>query len=211
MKSRILFLAGLLSLCLVATVSAQVATVEGTVVSQSTTTIVVSAADGQRTFMVDAQSSLPAGLSSGQRVSIEYQTTADNQLHALKVSPLGQAPASTTDTTSAATAPSSDATGTAPSTDTTATSTANTTTPANTMTAPASTTTAATTTPSSDTMRQETTATTETAKTTEPMTADTTTTGSRDRLPATASPLPLLALVGTLALGAGLALRRLVA
>jgi len=37
------------------------------------------------------------------------------------------------------------------------------------------------------------------------MTADT----SSDRLPATASPLPLIALAGTLALATGLALRRL--
>lgn len=205
MKSRTLFLAAVLSLCLGAVVSAQQTTVEGTVVSNSGGTLVLNTAEGTRTFLVDGQTSVPATLAAGTRVTIEYQTTSDNQMHAFKVTPAGPPPATTTDTTTA------DATGTASSTTAPA---ATTTAPAETTTAPAPapatgstmTDTTTTTTSPSTAATQPTTTPSTTATdttTTAPMTADT----SNERLPATASPLPLIALVGTLALAAGVALR----
>ena len=207
MKSRTLFLAGLLSLCLVGAVSAQQTTVEGTVVSNSGGTLVVTTAEGQRTFLVDGQSSVPASLASGTRVTIEYQTTSDNQMHAFKVSPVGAAPTSATTPMGSnddlsrpdATAPVPPPSGTS-MTGTTTTSTSPTTAAAQPATTPSygsrTTTAPATTAPATSATDTTTSA---------PMTADT----SSDRLPATASPLPLIALAGTLALATGLALRRL--
>ena len=186
MKSRTLFLAAVLSLCLGAVVSAQQTTVEGTVVSNSGGTLVLNTAEGTRTFLVDGQTSVPATLAAGTRVTIEYQTTSDNQMHAFKVTPAGPPPATTTDTTTAAPAP-------APATGSTMTDTTTTT------TSPSTAATQPTTAPSTTAAETTTTDTTTTA----PMTADT----SNERLPATASPLPLIALVGTLALAAGVALR----
>src|SRR5689334_10921441 len=100
MKARVALLASLFSLCLVAVVAAQVSTVEGTVVSNSGGSLVISTDSGQRTFMVDAQSSLPANLTAGSRVRVEYHTLANDKLHAFKVS----SAASTTDTANTNTA-----------------------------------------------------------------------------------------------------------
>jgi hypothetical protein len=161
MKARIALLASLVSLSLVAAVSAQVSTVEGTVVANSGGALVIDTASGQRTFMVDAQSSLPADLAAGTRVKVEYHTLANDKLHAFKVSSLGAAPVE----------PAPAPVATAPAV----------TAPAPAMqerTPPATTTTTATTTG-------------ETASTATP-----TTTETERRLPATASPLPLLALAG---------------
>ena len=221
MKSRTLFLAGLLSLCLVGAASAQQTTVEGTVVSNSGGTLVVTTAEGQRTFLVDGQSSVPASLATGTRVTIEYQTTSDNQMHAFKVSPVG---AGTTSGGSTGSTTPGSMTGTTPTgtnddlsrpdattrrTDSNATGTASTATrPATTPSGTSMTdTTTTTTSPSTASTQRTTTPSTSATDTTTstPMTADT----SSDRLPATASPLPLIALAGTLALATGLALRRL--
>lgn len=218
MKARVALLASLFSLCLVAVVAAQVSTTEGTVVSNSGGSLVVNTDSGQRTFMVDAQSSLPADLAAGSRVRVEYHTLANDKFHAFKVSTLG----SSTDTTAGDTSASM-------GTSTTGTTTAGTTTNNNdttntmgttTTTAPTAGTTTTTTTDRVDTtgntaVRNDTTTTTQTTTdatmgTTQTTTgtADTTTTGTSGRnLPATASPLPLLGLAGTLALGAGALLR----
>ena len=225
MKSRTLFLAGLLSLCLVGAASAQQTTVEGTVVSNSGGTLVVTTAEGQRTFLVDGQSSVPASLATGTRVTIEYQTTSDNQMHAFKVSPVGAGttPSGSTGSTTPGSTTGS-MTGTTPTgtnddlsrpdattrrTDSNATGTASTATrPATTPSGTSMTdTTTTTTSPSTASTQRTTTPSTSATDTTTstPMTADT----SSDRLPATASPLPLIALAGTLALATGLALRRL--
>ena len=180
MKARIALLASLVSLSLVAAASAQVSTVEGTVVSNSAGALVIDTGSGQRTFMVDAQSSLPADLAVGTRVKVEYHTLANDKFHAFKVSALGAAP------TEPATAPATTAT-TPMGTTTTAPEPAAAT-PAVTAPAPAP----------AATMQEQTTTTTAT-----------TTTDPERRLPATASPLPLLALAGGLAVAGGALVRRL--
>ena len=201
MKSRVALLASLFSLCLVAAVAAQVSTITGTVVSNSGGVLVLDTDSGQRSFMVDAQSSLPADLATGARVTVEYHTLANDKFHAFKVTPTAAtAPSRTTDTAPADTtmAPPADTNAAAPAT---AAPTMAAPSPA----APAPTTTTTTTTtqtPPANTM-DNTTATDTTTRTTDESTS---TTGNR--LPATASPLPLLALAGSLALAGGLLLRR---
>lgn len=188
MKARVALLASLFSLCLVAMVAAQVTTTTGTVVSNSGGSLVVDTASGQRTFMVDAQSSLPANLAPGTRVTVEYHTLANDQFHAFKVTTMGTSP--TTTTTDTAMAP-----------------------PADTMTAPAPapaapTMAAPTTPPASTTQERPTTTTTPTDTTSTTGTTMDDDTATNRTLPATASPLPLLALAGSLALAGGLLLRR---
>jgi hypothetical protein len=200
MKARVALLASLFSLCLVAAVAAQVSTITGTVVSNSGGVLVLDTDSGQRSFMVDAQSSLPADLAAGTRVTVEYHTLANDKFHAFKVTPSSAtAPSTTTDTAPAETtmAPPADPNAAAPAT------------AAPTMAAPPpaapaapTTTTTTTQTPPANTMDNTT-----AADTTTPATDETgSTTGNR--LPATASPLPLLALAGSLALAGGLLLRR---
>lgn len=217
MKSRTLFLAAVLSLCLGAVVSAQQTTVEGTVVSNSGGTLVLNTAEGSRTFLVDGQTSVPATLAAGTRVTVEYQTTSDNQLHAFKVTP-----ATAGSTTPSSSASMNDMTGTTPSgtavnpQDANATGTAATT-PSTTGTETARSTTTSDPYASGSTVQQPSappagttgsmTGSTSTAGTSSTDTTSTTADTGNTRLPATASPLPLMALVGTLALAAGLALR----
>jgi LPXTG-motif cell wall-anchored protein len=180
----------------VAAVAAQVSTTTGTVVSNSGGVLVVDTDSGQRTFMVDAQSSLPADLAAGTRVTVEYHTLANDKFHAFKVTPTSAtAPSMTTDTTAAEApmAPPADTNAAAPAT------------AAPTMAAPSPAAPAPTTTTQTspaNTMGNTTAADTTTRTTDE----STSTTGNR--LPATASPLPLLALAGSLALAGGLLLRR---
>ena len=201
MKARVALLASLFSLCLVAVVAAQVSTVTGTVVSNSGGVLVVDTDSGQRSFMVDAQSSLPADLTAGTRVTVEYHTLANDKFHAFKVTPTS----ATSPTTSTATT----------ATDTTTAPPANTVTepsaaaPTLAAPTPAPPTTSGTTmrepaTPPANTMDNTTTSTR--TDTTTTMDDNTSTTGRR--LPATASPLPLLALAGSLALAGGALLRR---
>lgn len=161
MKARVAVLASVFSLWMVAVVAAQVSTTTGTVVSNTGASLVVTTDSGQQTFIVDAQTSLPADLTPGTRVTVEYHTLANDKLHAFKVSPLAA-----TDTT--------------------------------TPTEPAPT----------ETMKEAGTPTTGAANTTTTGTTmdETATTGRR--LPATASPLPLLALAGSLAVAGGALLRR---
>jgi hypothetical protein len=215
MKSRTLFLAGVLSLSLVSVVSAQATRAEGTVVSSSGSTLVISTPEGQRTFHVDSQSSLPSGgLAVGSRVTVDYHTMSDNVLHASRVSPFIANPSGTT----GATTPSLGTTTSGTASDGTRPSGTTTTAPTGTMgSTPSGTTTprttGTTTEPSMGTTQATTPSTPLTGTTTDtrtdttttaPMTADATS----ETLPATASPLPLIALGGTLALAAGLFLRR---
>jgi hypothetical protein len=182
MKTRVALLACLITLSLVAGASAQVSTVEGTVVSNSGGSLVVDTASGQRTFMVDAQSSLPADLAVGTRVKVEYHTLANDKFHAFKVSAMDAAPTT-------ATAPSMAGT---------------TTTPAPVEPAPAAVA------PAPPMQERPTTTTTTTTTDTTTGTMNTTTTADTgSRLPATASPLPLLALAGGLAMAGGALVRRL--
>jgi hypothetical protein len=201
MKARVALLASIFSLCLVAFVAAQVSTTTGTVVSNSGGMLVVDTDSGQRTFMVDAQSSLPANLAAGTRVTVEYHTLANDKFHAFKVTPSsGTSPSTTT----GATAPT---TGTTGSTATNPSMTGTTTAPQERPSSPAPTTMQdrpAATTPTDTTARTDSTTPTDTTGT---MADDTSTTGRT--LPATASPLPLFALAGGLALAGGALLRRL--
>lgn len=202
MKARVALLASIFSLGLAAMAAAQVSTVEGTVVSNSGGVLVVDTDSGQRTFMVDAQSSLPADLAAGSRVRVEYHTLANDKFHAFKVSSLGAE--TTTTTTGTETAPAGTATG--------MTGTPTTTAPADT---PTTTGTTGTTTgtmqdrPVTDTTTTTTTTTTQATDTTPSTTSDTTSEPAERTLPATASPLPLLALAGGLAMAGGALLRRL--
>jgi hypothetical protein len=216
MKARVALLASIFSLGLVAVVAAQVSTTTGTVVSNSGGVLVVDTDSGQRTFMVDAQSSVPASLAAGTRVTVEYHTLANDKFHAFKVTPsAGTAPTTTsnTDMTGTSTTGSTPATP-APSMQEQPTTTTGTTTGSTSMrdtTATTGTTTGTTagtmqdrpvTTPTDTATRTDT---TDSTDTTTPTTTDDTTTRT---LPATASPLPLLALAGSLALAGGALLRR---
>jgi LPXTG-motif cell wall-anchored protein len=215
MKTRVALLASIFSLCLVAFVAAQVSTTTGTVVSNSGGVLVVDTASGQRSFMVDAQSSVPADLAAGARVTVEYHTLANDKFHAFKVTPSsGTAPTMGTGTTGT--------TGSTPATSTTAPSMQE----RPTTTASPSMQERPTTTASPSMQERPATPTTGTTTgtlqdrptttgndTTSAPPADTTGTMADDRsttreLPATASPLPLLALAGSLALAGGALLRR---
>ena len=198
MKGRVSLLAGLFCLGMAVIAMAQVSTIEGTVVSSSAGSLVIDTGKGQQTFMVDAQSSLPAGLAAGSRVTVEYHTLANNQLHAFKVSTMGAAataPTRTTDTPSTMATPER----TEPQETTTSP-------------APAATTRTDTTTTTRTEPMETTTGTTQGTTGTAPMGTTTATEPATDTersLPATASPLPLLALAGGLSIAGGMLVRRL--
>jgi outer membrane lipoprotein SlyB len=69
-------------------------TATGTVVSSDSGSLVIDTGNGRQTFMVDSSSNLPANLTPGSRVSVQYHTLSGNQLHAGSVSVLsgGTAP-----------------------------------------------------------------------------------------------------------------------
>ena len=206
MKTRVALLASIFSLCLVAFVAAQVSTTTGTVVSNSGGVLVVDTASGQRSFMVDAQSSVPADLAAGARVTVEYHTLANDKFHAFKVTPSSAtAPTMGTGTTgTTGSTPSTGTTGTtAPSMQERPTTTAS----PSMQERPATPTTGTTTGTLQDrpTTTGNDTTSAPPADTTGTMADDTSTTRE---LPATASPLPLLALAGSLALAGGALLRR---
>ena len=133
-------------------------TTSGKVVSSTPGQVVVQTDDGsQMTFKVDAQSTVPTGLSAGSRVTVTYHELAGGMFHAASVA-VSDAGTSPTMNTQEAPPPR-----------------------------PATTTTTAQ----------------------EPMPERTTTTPTPGRMPATASPLPLVGLAGLLSLTAGLGLRAL--
>ena len=159
MKTSLSSLLTVAALALAVPLMAQDAkTTSGKVVSSTPEQVVVQTDDGsQMTFKVDAQSTVPTGLSAGSRVTVTYHELAGGMFHAASVAP-------------------SDA-GTSPT--------------MNTQEAPPP--------------RPATTTTTAQ----EPMPERTTTTPTPGRLPATASPLPMVGLAGLLSLTAGLGLRAL--
>lgn len=180
MKRSAVCLLSILALALAVPAIAQSEqTASGTVVSSSATQIVIKTADGkQMTFVIDSDSNAPANLSQGSPVSVRYHDM-NGTLHAANVSATG-AGSATTDTTGS-TLPGTSAT-TANRAGTTSTTGADARVDAQDTTPP--------TTPSdtTGTVAQD---------------ADT---GSR-RMPATASPLPLIGLSGLLALTGGLGAR----
>ena len=142
-------------------------TITGTVVSSSSTSLVIDTDTGTRqTFMVDAQSSLPTGLTPGTRISVDYHSLPGGQFHAAKAATLGAAPSQPTtearplDTTAAPATTSSNMPQTSSSM------------------------------PATDTS------------------SDKTPTKRTRKMPATASPLPLVGLIGLASLVGATALRR---
>jgi hypothetical protein len=165
MKTSLSTLLSVAALALAMPLMAQDAkTTSGKVVSSTPEQVVVQTDDGsQMTFKVDAQSTVPTGLSAGSRVTVTYHELAGGMFHAASVAAI-DAGTSPTMNTQEAPPPR----------------------PATTTTAPTTTTTAP-----------------------EPMPERTTTTPTPRRMPATASPLPLVGLAGLLSLTAGLGLRAL--
>jgi hypothetical protein len=183
MKRSVVCLLSILALALAVPAIAQSEqTASGTVVSSSATQIVIQTADGKQiTFVIDSDSNAPSDLRQGSPVTVRYHDM-NGTLHAANVS---------------ATGAGSTATGAA-TTGTTTTGTSTRDTPA---TGATSTTGADARVDAPDTRATGTSATTSTA-------AQDTTTGST-RMPATASPLPLIGLSGLLALTGGLGARML--
>lgn len=200
MKRSLVCVLSILALALTAPVMAQSEqTASGTVVSSSASQIVVRTSDGrQMTFMVDADSNVPSNLQQGSTVTVRYHDM-NGTLHAANVS------ASAGTTGSTATTPSTPTTGATATTSSTPTGTSATSAPPTQRTTPTADPTgndarmqqdpARPTTPAQDTGTTATTA------------QDTDTDTSR--MPATASPLPLIGLSGLLALAGGLGARAL--
>lgn len=175
------------------TASQPAQTASGRVISSTPTQIVIEDASGvRRTYVVDSTSTVPSGLATGARVDIEFHPLEGGRFHTSRVTLL---PAETTDTAVTQPAPTQ-------VTPTTPTPMADTTTRTTTETSrPMDTTSSATTT---DTSRPV----TDTTTPADTTTADTS--GSTDRrMPATASPLPLVGLIGLGSLAGGLAARAL--
>jgi hypothetical protein len=184
MKNRLLSFLGIAVLLVATGVAAQTTdpamtaqTVSGKVISSTSSSLVIETDTGTRqTFVVDAQSTLPAGLTPGTRISVDYHTLAGGTFHAARATSLGAAPAQpTTEARPVEPAPLDTTTPAAPPDTTPAPVT-----PPDTTPAPAA-----------------------------PMSTTTDTPESTPRsMPATASPLPLVGLVGLASLAAGAALRR---
>ena len=105
MKFRFACTLAVLALALVATGAAQAAsptsTLSGTVVSSSDTSLVIKTDAGlERTFAVDAESRLPAGLTPGTRVTVSYHIMDGGSLHASNVTLGGDTPSATRTTPS---------------------------------------------------------------------------------------------------------------
>jgi hypothetical protein len=195
MKRSVVCMLSILALALAVPAMAQSEqTASGTVVSSSATQIVIKTADGrQLTFVVDSDSNAPANLQQGAPVTVRYHDM-NGTFHAANVSATAAAPS---------------ATQTTPSTDTTAPGTSATTGTVrrDTTSTPAATTPSTSTTGSDARVDAQDARPTTTPETTSTAAQDTDT-GSR-RLPATASPLPLVGLSGLLALTGGLGARLL--
>src|SRR5262245_65306174 len=57
----------------------------GTVVASNTRELVVETPNGRQRFIVDANSTIPANLAAGTRVSVEYHRLEGDRLHAARV------------------------------------------------------------------------------------------------------------------------------
>jgi hypothetical protein len=109
MRNRLLSFLGIAVLLVATGVAAQTTdpamttqTVSGKVISTSSNSLVIETDTGTRqTFVVDAQSSLPAGLTPGTRISVDYHSLAGGTFHAAR--------AATLDVTTAPAAPTAEA------------------------------------------------------------------------------------------------------
>lgn len=207
MKRSLIGVVAILALALSAPVMAQTEqSASGTIVSSTSTQIVIKTEDGrQMTFMTDSNTNRPSDLRQGSTVTIRYHDI-NGTFHAANVTasagPTSDAPTNSTTATTGTSSP----TGTTGVTGTQAGSTA----PGTSATSANAQERATTADPTGNEARpqQDTTGTRTTGTTTGTTTAtsadqDTGTT----RLPATASPLPLMGLSGLLALAGGLATR----
>jgi hypothetical protein len=68
-------------------------TLNGTVVTVSASELVVETANGRQRFIVDSNSTLPANLAAGTRVSVEYHRLEGDRRHVARVSIPAPAPA----------------------------------------------------------------------------------------------------------------------
>jgi hypothetical protein len=183
MRNRLLSFLGIAVFALATGIAAQTTdpamttqTVSGKVISSSSSSLVIETDTGSRqTFVVDAQSTLPSGLTPGSRISVDYHTLANGTFHAARGTSVSAAAAPAQPTTEARPVEPAPAMPT-------------TTTPDTTPTAPVD-------------------STTDTGTTLGTTTTDMPEKTTR-RMPATASPLPLVGLVGLASLAAGAALRR---
>lgn len=183
MRNRLLSILGVAVLVFATGLAAQTTdpamttqTVSGKVISSSSSSLVIETDTGTRqTFVVDAQSNLPSGLTPGSRISVDYHSLAGGTFHAARATTL-----------SAATAPAQPMTEARPVEPATPRDTRM---------------------PVDTTTTRDTTTSTTTTDTTLGTTTDTPERTTR-RMPATASPLPLIGLVGLASLAAGAALRR---
>jgi hypothetical protein len=201
MKRSLVCVLSILALALAAPVMAQSEqTASGTVVSSSASQIVVRTSDGrQMTFMVDADSNVPSNLQQGSNVTVRYHDM-NGTFHAANVS------AGTTGST--ATTPSTPTTGATATTSSTPTGTSATSAPPTQRTTPTADPTGNDARTQQDPARPTTAAQdTGTTATTGTTAQDTDT--DTGRMPATASPLPLIGLSGLLALAGGLGARAL--
>ncbi len=103
MSFRKSLLIGIAILALAGSVSAQSSTaanetVTGTVVSSGPASVVIDTDAGRQTFVVDTESTLPANLVAGSRVTVNFNRLADNRMHAATVAVLGTEPISATAT-----------------------------------------------------------------------------------------------------------------
>ncbi len=207
MKRSLVCVLSILALALAAPVMAQSEqTASGTVVSSSASQIVVRTSDGrQMTFMVDADSNVPSNLQQGSNVTVRYHDM-NGTFHAANVS----AGTGTTGSSagSTATTPSTPTTGATATTSSTPTGTSATSAPPTQRTTP-------TADPTGNDARTQQDPARPTTAAQDPDTTATTGTTAQDtdtdtgRMPATASPLPLIGLSGLLALAGGLGARAL--
>jgi hypothetical protein len=190
MKRSLVCVLSIMALALALPLFAQTErSISGRVVTSSPTELVIQTEDGrQMTFNVDTQTMGASGLNSGSRVTVRYHELAGGTFHAAIVT------SSTTTSTSDVTTERTTRTTVTEPTDTTRTTTTEPT------GATTTTRTRRTTTPTERTSRTTTTATeTTTAGTAEPAA----------KMPATASPVPLVGLAGLLALSGALGVRAL--
>ena len=191
MKLRLACILGIVALAVGGTLSAQSQPVQrvessitGTVVSSSSTSLVIRDESGvEQTFDVDTSSTVPSGLMSGSRITVRFHNMDGGRRHVASVT--------TTDAGAPSTPTATEPVAAEPTAAVPATSLTTPTTPIADSTAPAPAARVRTPAPAID----------------EPVAASNATAG--ERLPDTASEMPLLALAGLMTLAAGLVLREL--
>lgn len=192
MKLRLACILGIVALAVGGTLSAQSqpaqraveSSITGTVVSSSSTSLVIRDESGvEQTFDVDTSSTVPSGLMSGSRITVRFHNMDGGRRHVASVT--------TTDAGAPSTPTATEPVAAEPTAAVPATSLTTPTTPIADTTAPAPAARVRTPAPAID----------------EPVAASNATAG--ERLPDTASEMPLLALAGLMTLAAGLVLREL--